>query len=207
MTLRWTILAVAIAAAACNHGRDTSGGSSADSARAATPGSSAAGAARAANDSSSAGVLDPATWVLRADGIGPVRTGMTVAEANAALAGGLDRTSGLGACGYVRPQGGPAGVRLMVENGRIVRAEVGDGARVVTALGARPGEPESRVLEMYPGARVRPRKYVAAGHDVIVVPGAPADTTHRIVFETDGAQVTSMRGGEYPAVEYVEGCS
>jgi len=40
-----------------------------------------------------------------------------------------------------------------------------------------------------------------------VIPGAPADTLHRIVFETDGSVVTRMHGGIFPAVEYVEGCS
>ena len=58
----------------------------------------------------------------------------------------------------------------------------------------------------YPGARAQPHKY-EDGHYLVALPGAPADTTHRIVFETAGGVVTRFRGGVAPAVEYVEGCS
>jgi hypothetical protein len=40
---------------------------------------------------------------------------------------------------------------------------------------------------------------------MVVVP--PEDTTHRIVFETDGQNVTLFRSGRMPEVEWVEGCS
>ena len=152
-------------------------------------------------------VVDPARWVLRADGVGPVRVGMTVAEANQAVSGGLDRTTGLEQCDYVRPKQGPAGVSLMVVDGRIARVDVRDSARVSTVAGVLPGESEARVREAYPGVRVQPHKYDERGHYMIVIPGAPSDTLHRIVFETDGSKVTSMRGGLFPTVEFVEGCS
>ncbi len=150
---------------------------------------------------------DTGQWVLRADGVGPVRVGMTVDEANRAVAGGLDRTSGLQTCDYVRPKQGPKGVSLMVEDGRVVRVNVRDSARVMTVAGVLPGESEARVREAYPGVRVQPHKYLERGHYMIVIPGAPSDTLHRIVFETDGTKVTAMRGGLFPPVEYVEGCS
>ena len=35
----------------------------------------------------------------------------------------------------------------------------------------------------------------------------PADTTRRLVFETDGARVLRYRAGRRPEVEWVEGCS
>lgn len=162
---------------------------------------SAAPSAPAPADSAAAG-----SWVLRADGIGPVRVGMTVDEAQRA-AGGLDRTAGLEACDYVRPKNGPAGVSFMVENGRIARVDVGDSAAVSTGAGTRLGDTEERVRAAYPGARAQPHKYDDRGHYLIVIPAAPSDTLHRIVFETDGRVVTTMRGGLYPAVEYVEGCS
>lgn len=154
----------------------------------------------------SAASSDTTQWVLRADGIGPLRVGMTVAEADRAV-GGLDRTAGLEACDYVRPKRGPAGVSFMVEEGRIARVDVGDSARVMTVAGIRPGESETAARQAYPQARVQPHKYDDRGHYLVVLPAAPADTLHRIVFETDGRVVTTMRGGLYPAVEYVEGCS
>jgi len=174
--------------------------------RAAAPASPPPSASSDTAQTASADTLDFARWVLRADGVGPVRVGMSVADANRAVPGGLDRTAGLAECDYVRPKSGPDGVALMVERGRIVRADVGDSARVTTALGVLPGDAESRVLEAYPGARVQPHKYVQ-GHYIVVIPNAPADTLHRLVFETEGGVVTRMRGGLYPQVQYVEGCS
>ncbi|HYH79224.1 MAG TPA: hypothetical protein VEX86_05485 [Longimicrobium sp.] len=178
-----------------------------DDDRAATDTASASAApstAPAATPAASA--VDSAQWVLRADGAGPLRVGMTVDEANQAVAGGLDRTAGLEACDYVRPKNGPAGLGVMMENGRIARVDV-DSAGVATAAGVRPGDTEARVREAYPNARVQPHKYDDRGRYFVVLPATPADTLHRIVFETDGSVVLRMRGGVFPAVEYVEGCS
>lgn len=108
-------------------------------------------------------------------------------------------------CRIVRPTDGPAGLTLMVHEGRIVRADVSEGA-TTTPEGARVGETEARVLELYPDARRRPHKYTD-GFYLIAVPRAPADTLHRYVFEMEGARVTRFRAGAYPQVEWVEGCS
>jgi hypothetical protein len=147
----------------------------------------------------------PAAWRLTERGIGPVRVGMTVAEAAAALPGGVAPPE-TQECAYVGLSGLPEGVSLMTEAGRIVRVDVDDSSAVATTRGARVGWTEARVLALYPGARVQPHKY-EDGHYLVVLPGAPADTTHRIVFETARGVVTRFRGGVVPAVEYVEGCS
>jgi hypothetical protein len=205
---RGAMMVLAAALCACGSGDEDGAKAAADStASASAPPPSATTPAPAPAPAPAGDPADPARWALRADGVGPVRVGMTVAEANDALGGGLDRTSGLEACDYVRPKAGPAGVSLMVENGRVVRVDVRDSARVSTSAGVLPGESEARVREAYPGVRVQPHKYDDRGHYMVVIPGAPADTLHRLVFETDGTKVTSMRGGLFPAVEYVEGCS
>jgi hypothetical protein len=166
----------------------------------------------AATDSA-AGDAAPAAsdgaWTLRADGVGPVRVGMTLAEAAAAIPGGLADTSRLEHdCGIAKPRTGPRGLALMVVKDTVVRVEVADsGASIATALGARSGDSEARIRQLYPAARVQPHKYDPGAHYFIVIPGAPADTIHRIVFETDGKVVRQIRGGLYPPVEYVEGCS
>ena len=144
-------------------------------------------------------------WQLSESGIGPIRVGMTVGEAAAALPGGGTHPE-TQECAYVGLSGLPEGVSLMTEGGRIVRVDVDDSSSVATARGARVGWTEAQVLGAYPGARVQPHKY-EEGHYVVVIPGAPADTTHRIVFETARGVVTRFRGGVVPAVEYVEGCS
>ena len=150
--------------------------------------------------------VDPSR-LLSERGIGALRYGMTAAEAQAALNGELnveEPISGDGddACRYGRSPRVPGFV--MLEGARVVRVD-GD-STTVTAAGARIGMSEAEVLTLYPGARVMPHHYTD-GHYLVVLPGAPADTTHRLVFETDGKVVTGMRGGVYPPVEYVEGCA
>jgi hypothetical protein len=93
----------------------------------------------------------------------------------------------------------------MVEGGALVRVEVRGGS-TPTAGGDRLGDSEAQVQSRYPGmVRVQPHKY-EAGHYLVVVPAPPADSLHRLVFETRGGRVVRYRAGLYPPVEYVEGC-
>jgi len=201
------ILAAALLCACGSDDNAGGGGAAADSTAASASAPPPSSAPATPPPAAPAGAGDASSWALRADGVGPVKVGMTVAEADQALPGGLDNTTGLEACDYVRPKQGPGGVSLMVVDGRIARVDVVDSARVPTTAGVMPGESEARVREAYPGVRVQPHKYDDRGHYMVVIPGAPSDTLHRIVFETDGAKVTRMRGGLFPAVEFVEGCS
>ena len=83
--------------------------------------------------------------VLRADGIGPLRVGMTLAEAARALGGVSDTTKLERACDYVQPTAADLGVALMVEEGRVTRVDVRDSSRVATAAGIALGDSASRV--------------------------------------------------------------
>jgi len=207
---RGAMLVLAATLAACGSDAANDADAAPDSASGPPRPSPAVVAARGADTPKAApagsAARDPASWVLREDGAGPVRVGMTVAEADRAVAGGLSKTAGLESCDFVHPKTGPANVMFMVIDGRIARADVVRGATVGTITGMHTGETESAVRAAYPNARVQPHKYTD-GHYVVVIPGAPGDTLHRIVFETDGNKVTRMRGGLFPAVEYVEGCS
>ena len=187
------LLFAALALIGCR-GASSDAAPAADSAKTIAPDTAAAAA-----DSS------PEAWRLSEAGIGPVRVGMTVAEAAAALSGAVAQPD-TQECAYVGLAGLPAGVSLMTERGRIVRVDVDDSSTVATTQGARVGWTEAQVLAAYPGARVEPHKY-EDGHYLVALPGAPGDTTHRIVFETAGGVVTRFRGGVTPQVEYVEGCS
>lgn len=182
----------------------------------------------AANDTVAADTLSPppstpATDVpgaggdplgVRPDGVGPLRVGMTMEEARQALgdleslrpfAGVVEGDSAL-ACQHAESSRLGAGVRVMLEGGRVVRVEV-DSTRVATAEGARIGDTEARIEQLYPGrVTVLPHKYTD-GHYLYVRPAASADTTRLLVFETDGRVVTRYRAGQKPQVEYVEGCS
>jgi hypothetical protein len=148
----------------------------------------------------------PADSVITERGLGPLRAGMTIAEAVTALDGALavpaeyDSTE----CDYATWRGGPRGVHVMIDQGRIARIEV-DSTGVATAAGARVGDSEDRIQSLYPGrVTVTPHKY-EDGHYLTV--NAVGDSSLAIVFETSKGRVTRYRAGRRPAVEYVEGCS
>ena len=118
---------------------------------------------------------------------------------------GIEGDSGWSACGYAPSDSLPPGVRMMVEDGSIARFDV-DSGRTATAEGARIGDSEDRIRQLYSGRVVTtPHKYTA-GHYLTVRPKAGDDTLFRIVFETDSGRVKLYRAGRLPAVAYVEGC-
>jgi hypothetical protein len=94
----------------------------------------------------------------------------------------------------------------MFVDGTLARVQV-DTSTASTAAGVGVGDSEPRVRQVY-GARVRtmPHKYTD-GHYLVVPRGTGQDSVFRLVFETDGRRVTRLRGGRFPEVEWVEGCS
>lgn len=152
------------------------------------------------------------TWALRFDGAGPLRIGMTVDEARAALGGdfqpdgqAVGTVDGPQGCQYARSGRLPEGMMVMLEGARVVRVEV-DSGNVATVEGGRIGDSETRIQQTYQGrVEVQPHKYTD-GHYLIVRP-ADGDTTRQLIFETDGSRVLRFRAGQHPQVGYVEGCS
>jgi hypothetical protein len=146
-------------------------------------------------------------WTIRLDGVGPVRFGIALAGARAALEDSLILAPPGGQCGFTMPGGAPAGVRFMVEQGKVVRVDV-DSSGVRTAAGAEVGMSEADVRGRYPvGLHVQPHKYDPKGRYLVVQGTQPADSARRLIFETDGQRVVRYRAGITPAVEYVEGCA
>lgn len=143
-------------------------------------------------------------WKVSPHGAGSVRMGMTLSELSPQFGAGVDTAAIADGCDYVSLNGAPQDLAFMVEERRLVRIEV-DGP-TATLEGARVGDNEERILQIYPNARRAPHKYTD-GFYLIVIPRAPTDTVHRYVFETDGHRVTMYRAGVYPPVEYVEDCS
>jgi hypothetical protein len=144
----------------------------------------------------------PQDWRVTDRGIGPVRVGMTVAQAEASLGMTLQRRSLPADCAYVWPDGRLSGVSFMVIRDSIARIDV-DSGEVATEAGARVGDSQERVLQLY-GNRlaVSPHKYVTGNY----LTHTPSDTSYRILFETDGQHVTRYRAGRMPEVEWVERC-
>jgi len=205
--MRSTLLPALLLCAAC--------GSRGDADPSAARDGSAAPAAQPADSSAAAAPAeaDDTAWTVRFDGAGPLRVGMTFDEARAALGGDLRMSDlvvgmdeGPGRCDHPLSARLPAGAMVMVEGRRVVRVEVDSGA-VATAEGARIGDTEERIQQLYPGrVTVQPHKYTD-GHYLVVRPAEASDTTHLLVFETDGRVVQRFRGGQKPQVEYVEGCA
>jgi hypothetical protein len=168
---------------------------------------SPAATAPAAAGTAPPGDSSPAAWRVTERGLGPLRAGMAVAEAARALGGALSSPASAAECDYADWRGGPPGVRVMTERGRVARVEVVGGA-VATDAGARIGDSAARVRELYAGRVAEtPHKYVAGAQYLTVTPASPADSAFRIVFETGSTgRVTRYRAGLRPPVEYVEGC-
>jgi hypothetical protein len=109
-------------------------------------------------------------------------------------------------CYYLFPDGDPhATFAFMVSEGQLARIDVSSPS-VATAEGARVGDSEAQVLQLYSGrAQVQPHKYGGPNDHYLVV--YDRDRSHALVFETLDGKVTRYRAGKLPEAEYVEGCS
>lgn len=145
-------------------------------------------------------------WIVTPRGIGAVQFGMTVAGARRALGDSLASAPADGGCAVVVPAGAPAGLTLMVENGRVVRADV-DAKTVATDHGAMVDMSEVVIRERYgDSVVVSPHKYDPKGRYLTFAPKGPGDSEFRVVFETNGIRVIRFHAGMLPAAEYVERC-
>jgi hypothetical protein len=146
-------------------------------------------------------------WRVTTAGYGPVKIGMSVAEASAALGvklvsdGPVDNPE----CHYLRPEPAVEGLWFMISNDRVVRVEV-NAPGITTRSGLGVGDAESRVKDTLGAAvEVTPHKYVAPDGSYLTVWSANHKAAVR--FETLQGKVTSFYAGRVPEVEYVEGCS
>lgn len=147
------------------------------------------------------------SFTISPNGFGPLRVGMTVAQAAKAMGGGFGAPKGYsGGCGYAVLTKAPAGLAVMLQDGKIARFEVRNGG-IKTAAGARIGDTEARIKSLYGSAVAStPHKYVQGGHYLTVTPPTPVDAAYKTIFETDGKTVTEYRSGKSPEVEQVERC-
>jgi hypothetical protein len=152
-------------------------------------------------------VAQDAPWRVGLRSFGPVRFGMTLAQASAALHEPLQLEDAEGDCGYTYPASLPPGTSFMVVEGRIARVDVDSGA-TETLSGARIGSTETEIRRLYPGRiRVRAHPYTGPeGHYLVFTPRESIDAGFGLIFETDGRRVTSYRAGLHGPVQYIEGC-
>jgi hypothetical protein len=143
----------------------------------------------------------------RTDGYGALRFGMDARAMRASWQGPALRGDGSPEdCHYLSPEGqaAPAVLAFMLEGGRFVRYDVGQGNSAVAAPGGgRIGMDSDAIRALYPGIETRPHKYLPEGRVLRV----PLEGDAVLVFETgaDG-NVGAWRVGLPPQVDYVEGC-
>jgi hypothetical protein len=151
------------------------------------------------------------------DGIGPVKIGMTLAQATAAVGRPVkvDPSYVADGCAFAEVEGGPVGLSFMVNREketdpwRIFRGDVTKGP-IATVSGIKIGATEAEVKAAYSGKggiyTVEPHPYTAPqGHYLIY--DADGKGGKLLIFETDGAKVTSFRAGDEGAVQAIEGCA
>ena len=139
--------------------------------------------------------------MLSASGVGAVRFGMTLAQAEQASAGkALLPESFDPACSMVRVPALPR-LRFMVEQGIVTRADADAG--VENAVGVAVGDTLASIRARHPEARLTAHKYDTNGH-YLSFPSA--DGRAAIILEESGGKVIKVRAGLQPAVAYVETC-
>lgn len=145
-------------------------------------------------------------WAVAAASVGVVHFGMPYQEAVAALKDTASPTVSDSSCDYWYPRSGPPGLGFMVEDGKIVRADV-DSPGVATLGGLEVGSAVSAVrARLGPTLIDEPHKYEwASGWRYLSV--STPDSVYGLVFEVDSHVVRSYRAGRWPPVGYVEHCS
>ncbi|MBI1213065.1 MAG: hypothetical protein GC190_16500 [Alphaproteobacteria bacterium] len=146
--------------------------------------------------------------VVDIDGVGTLKIGMTIAQAekaaNAKIAVHNDEDP-QSECVNAEFPDFPEHFTFMLIKGTIARFDVYEG-QMKTAEGAGIGSSEDDVKRLYANAKIEvsPHAYVDGHYLEVTMPGF---ANLRYVFETDGRSVTAFRAGRLPEVRYVEGCS
>jgi len=139
--------------------------------------------------------------MLTADGIGAIRFGMTLDQAQQAAGSKATLPEPFDpGCSMVRFPTLPK-LRFMVENNVITRADAEPG--IENAVGLPFGATLAHIQASHPEAQVTPHKYDENGR-YVTFPGA--DGRSAIILEVTGGKVSKMRAGLQPAVAYVETC-
>ena len=142
-------------------------------------------------------------WVIREEGVGPVKIGMTPAELSATLHQKLSEDEGGGEnCFYVTVRDHDH-VSFMIVEGRLVRIDV-DAPGVATSAGIQVGDSEVRARKVYGNRmKVTAHFYIDDGY---YLTSRSADGRYGVRFETASGKIVRYYAGNYDAIQYVEGC-
>lgn len=145
------------------------------------------------------------SWVLRGDGIGPVKIGMNLAQLNTVLHEkfAVPESKDEQACFYVDTAAHPH-VYFMIVNGRLARIDV-NRTGVPTANGIQVGDSEERAKQVY-GSRLTVKPHAYAGPEGHYLTIRSADGRYGIRFEAYNGKITMFYAGRFDAIQYIEGC-
>jgi hypothetical protein len=140
-------------------------------------------------------------WVVRQDGVGPAKVGMSLSQLNMALQEkfAMPQDKEDQGCFYVTSTKHPQ-VSFMIESGRLVRIDV-DKRGVATAEGAQVGDSEERVKQVY-GSRLKVGSHDYTDGRYLTVQSG----NYGVRFETDEGKVSTFYAGTFKAIQYMEGC-
>ena len=136
-------------------------------------------------------------------GLGPVRVGHTLSEAQDA-AGVIFNAASTGseACQYYTPAAGATGASFMVVNDEIVRIDISSGP-ITSKSGYGIGATKDAIKAAF-GSKI---KESAAGDSLTFVPVTVGDKSMRVIWELDAnGSVTSLRTGRLAHVTSKIGC-
>ncbi len=162
----------------------------------------------------------PAVAPLTAEGWGPLRIGMTVAEVEAAMGADSDPDSVGGpdpeSCDQFRPERAPEGLLVMIVDGRLDRISVFEPATLVTDRGLGVGATAAQVKSTYGDAlSIEPHHYIGLPAEYLTawVGGRPANpylqdpAARGVRYETSAEGLVEQIHVGGTSIQYVEGCA
>ena len=148
--------------------------------------------------------LDAASSVSTV-GIDRVMFGMTLHDAQVAAGSQFTPITPVGHCFLVVPEAGQAGLTFWVVAGTVERVDV-DTRTITTRSGAGIGDTEERIRELF-GERIHTTALPdGSGNLLAYIPKDVADATYRVMFLSNGLQITRMWAGRLPWAEELGGC-
>lgn len=143
----------------------------------------------------------PSGAKLTTAGLGPIKIGMTIAQAEQAGKRGITFEGGDANADCATASLG-SHVFGLFSKGRLARIYVRS-RNYSTLKAIYVGDRQAKVLSRYgPSLERSPHKFVPGGFYLKLTVGS-----RRLVFETDGERVTEMSSGRKPEIDYVEGCA
>lgn len=144
-------------------------------------------------------------WIVREDGVGPVKIGMTLSQLNDVLREHFvmpEKKEDQG-CFYVNPARHHQ-ISFMIEDGRLSRVDV-DAPGISTVKGVEVGDSEKRAATIYGNElKVEPSQYTGPeGHYLTL---RSKSGLYGIRFETEHGKITTYYAGRFESIQYVEGC-